>query len=188
MTSFSGFAFLMPTLIITETDLQQLLCTCTCLSSRGGLLSHGKGVHVGSIWSIAYTDPFKASKSLFEPLLFCSVCVCVLILFTEIIITNTLQLMLNPTAVPQMLSASFCEVRSSFTILFLGFTLSVKCCSVAVLLLSPAHLHWSMVLKIFMKYKIGSFKQKKPQDTKESSASNEKGCTYSLSATVHKRT
>lgn len=93
MTSSSGFAFLIPPLIVTETDLQQSLCTCTCLSSGGSLLYHGKGAHMASIWSVAQSDLFKASESLFEPLLFCyagvCVCVCCMCVFTEIMITNT---------------------------------------------------------------------------------------------------
>lgn len=132
-TSFSGFTFLIPTVIITETDLQQLLCMCTCLSSRGSLLIHGKGAHVGSIWSVAHSDPFKAWKSLFEPLLFCCACVraraCVrfdCIYWDHYNENFPPSWCWNPTTVQQMLSASFCEVRSSFTILFSGFTLSIK--------------------------------------------------------------
>lgn len=144
MTSSSGFTFLIPPLIITETDLQQSLCTCTCLSSGGSLLNHGKGTHMASIWSVAQSDLFKASKSLFEPLLFCyaGVCVlCVCIYWDHYNKYFPPSWGWNPATLQQMLSASFYEVRSSFTMLFSGFTLSVKSCSNPILLLSFARMH-----------------------------------------------
>lgn len=48
-----------------------------------------------------------------------------------------------------------------------------KTCSITILLLSLAHLHLSMVLKVAVNNKIGLFQQKKAQDTKKSLALNE---------------
>lgn len=188
MTSSSGFTFLIRPLKITETDLQQSLCTYTFVLWRKPAKSwkgraRGEYLERSSIWPY---QSLKVTVWAFAFLFCWSVCVlCVCIYWDHSNKYFPPSWGWNPATLQQMLSASFYEVRSSFTMLFSGFTLSVKSCST---LFCCYLLHVCMALKIAVNNKLNYFSRNKLRTPRRVWVERKSLHFISLSFTVHKRT